>query len=214
MNIVEPADPPEPLETLVQWARRIAIGVSRARHMFHRADLAESAALEALSRALHGYDAARGTFRTYAVKGIVGAVLDEIGPDAQRLGVEVAFDAADVDVLDAEGATPSDAPADDLAAEVMEALVAAYIGDEQRLSGEAGLLTREAITALHEHVEALPERDRRLVVLRYWEERTWADVGSALGISDRTAREHDLRIRMHLRAALLRDTGRTVRDCA
>jgi RNA polymerase sigma factor for flagellar operon FliA len=214
MNAPEPPEPPEPLDKLVQWARRIAIGISRARHMFHRADLAESAALEALSRALNGFDPGRGKFRTYAVKGIVGAVLDEIGPEAQRLAFEVAFDAADADAVEADDAGPSDAPADELAAEVMAALAAAYMGEEQRLNGEAGLLTQEAIKALHQHVDALPDQDRRLVVLRYWEERTWQEVGAALGISDRTAREHDLRIRIHLKDALLEETKRTVRDCA
>ncbi|APR78525.1 Hypothetical protein A7982_03872 [Minicystis rosea] len=209
---------PEPLEALVRWARRIAIGITRARHVFHLADLAESAALEALSSALNGFDAERGTFRTYAVKGIVGAVLDEIGPEAQRLAVEVAFDAADADAVaagdGADDAPLSDAPADALAAEVMDALVAAYIGEEHRLNGEAGLLAQEAIKTLHEHIDKLEEQDRRLVTLRYWEERTWEEVGAALEISDRRAREHDLRIRRHLKAALLAHTTRTVRDCA
>lgn len=209
---------PEPLEALVRWARRIAVGITRARHLFHLADLAESAALEALSRALNGFDATRGTFRKYAVKAIVGAVLDEIGPEARRLAIEVAFDAGDVDDVEAadesDTAPSSDAPADALAAQVMDALVAAYIGEEQRLSGEAGLLTQEAIKALHDHINGLDEQDRRLVMLRYWEENTWEAVGAALGISDRTAREHDLRIRRHLKASLLGGTSGNVRDCA
>lgn len=194
---------PEPIDALVQWARRIAIGISRARHLYHCADLAESAALEALSRALNRYDPERGEFRTYAVKGIVGAVLDELGPEAGRLSVEAAFDAADGNVAPSEAAETWGAPADALAAAVMDALVAAFVGEELRLNGEARLINQELMGALHDYVDRLPGEDRRLVMLRYWEERTWEDVAIAMKMSDRRAREHDLRIRKRLKAALL-----------
>jgi len=80
----------------------------------------------------------------------------------------------------------------------MEALLESYVGDELRSNGEAGLLTRESWDALHREIGGLTPEDRRLVELRYWDRRTWEEVGAALGVADRTARERDLRIRERL----------------
>lgn len=192
---------PEPIEDLVRWASRIATGIARAKRVPHLADLARSAAFEALARKLDTYDASRASFRTYAVQAIVGAVLDEVGPAARRLSVEVAFAAVD----EADEAADEEVSADALASCVMEAIAAAYVGDELPLGAEAGLLRGELVRRLHSHVAELPKPDRKLVVLRYWEGKTWDDVAAALGMSTRTAKEHDLQIRTRLKDQLSQD---------
>jgi RNA polymerase sigma factor (sigma-70 family) len=201
MNPQRPTEDPEPIEDLVRWAGRIATGIARAKRVPHLADLARSAAFEALARKLDSYDDTRASFRTYAVQGIVGAVLDEIGPAARRLSVEVAFAAVD----EVEGVAGEDASAEALASCVMEAIAAAYVGEELPPSAEAGLLRGELVRRLHAHVAGLAKPDRKLVVLRYWEGKTWDDVAASLGVSTRTAKEHDLRVRTRLKDLLSKD---------
>ncbi|WP_437739434.1 sigma factor-like helix-turn-helix DNA-binding protein [Sorangium sp. So ce1504] len=54
----------------------------------------------------------------------------------------------------------------------------------------------------------LPDEERRVLVLRHVEERTWQAIGAALGCSDRTAKRRSAEAQRRFAAALRADRGR------
>lgn len=57
-------------------------------------------------------------------------------------------------------------------------------------------------SAVWEHVDRLPPRQRQVLYLRYAADMTFEDVGSTLGISASAARSHDTQARAALRRAI------------
>jgi len=59
-----------------------------------------------------------------------------------------------------------------------------------------------AHVALREAIGALPFADRRLLELRFWRSRTWAEIGRALGLDEERARTRGRRLVRRLKDAL------------
>jgi RNA polymerase sigma factor (sigma-70 family) len=192
----------------VRLAQNIARSLTVIYGMFHYHDILRSDALEGLSKAAHTFDPSREVpFEKYAWHRIIGQVKNAIGKEARRLSLEgmVLDAAARIEderpvQLDAEDDTITQL--DGITAEVMAAFVMVCAGQEHRLQGEAGVLQREAYAELEEALSQLAPQDRRLIQLRYWDELPWEEVAGRLGIPKRTAKDHDLKIRRHLGAAL------------
>jgi RNA polymerase sigma-70 factor (ECF subfamily) len=69
--------------------------------------------------------------------------------------------------------------------------------DDPSPSGEA--MAREQVLAIDKALESLPEDYRRVIILRYREERGWDEIASMLGSSANAARKLWLRAVEHLR---------------
>jgi RNA polymerase sigma factor for flagellar operon FliA len=183
---------------LIRLALRIATKLGRAAGLLHYEDDLIGVALAGLTRALAGHDPSIGPLEPYAARWIAGEVRNAVRAEAERVATERPLEEAD----DGHDTHPL-LRAEERAHDVVDTLLSGYVGAELRAQGEAGLIRRETWAALHGEIDRLAPEDRRLVELRYWEELTWAEVGAALGIADRTAREHDLRIRERLKDALI-----------
>lgn len=181
---------------------RLALGIARklagARGMAHYEDELGSVALEALGRALAGYDAGVGEVEPYAAVWISREVGGAIQREQERREI----------LLDDAGAPSSvhaSARVEELARDVIDVAVSSAVGEELHGGGEAEVLRREAWAVLRVEVGRLEPEDLRLVELRYFDagEPTWREVGAALGVSERRAKERDAQIRERLRNALV-----------
>jgi RNA polymerase sigma factor (sigma-70 family) len=182
---------------LMSLALRITRKLSRARGMLHYEDELGGVALSALARALAAHDPGIGPIQPFAAVWIAREVSGAIREERERAAVERPLED------DGDEATHPMLRAEERAHDVVDTLLSAYIGEELRARGEAGLVLRDTWAALHREVDGLAADDRRLVELRYWEERPWKEVCAVLGIADRTARERDLHIRERLKDALI-----------
>ena len=74
-------------------------------------------------------------------------------------------------------------------------------------------LTEERIEKLMEAVNALSERDVRLLTMRYWEKMSWREIGEALNIDERAASSQHCKILKKLKNKMLENiflnNGRT-----
>jgi RNA polymerase sigma factor FliA len=66
-----------------------------------------------------------------------------------------------------------------------------------------GLLAQESRTALMKGVASLPERERQVLTLYYFESLNMADIGQALGVSESRICQIHAKAVLHLRARLL-----------
>jgi RNA polymerase sigma factor (sigma-70 family) len=180
-------------------ARRIAVGSG----MLHMLDDLRGVAFEALSRAALDYDPKKAAFSTYAWRRVTGAVLSAVRTAKKRMPLEVPLDV--IETIGEGGAADEDAilgRIDATLAELMEAFVLGCAGVEWATNGEAHLLRRERHAELAAAMAALAPEDRLLFELRHREGWTWQPIAERLGISVRTAKYHDARIRADLRATL------------
>lgn len=187
------------LAKLVRWAIRIALVLARMHGQWHRREALISDALYALHGALRTFDESKGKLLPFLRIRITGELRDTIKRERRRAAWEVALD-------DADGALPAgteDDPAALSFAAGVEAFVACCTAAELHASAEEQYLRREAVTVLHQELEKLSPDARRQLYLRYWQRLTWDDVAAALGISERTARDHDATFRKALKSALL-----------
>jgi RNA polymerase sigma factor for flagellar operon FliA len=169
-----------------------------------------SAGLAALVTAARGFDAARGIpFARFAATRIRGALLDELrGLDWASRSVRSRARRADVATqqLTAHlGRTPTavelaarlGVPLDEVASvseDVQRAVVLSLQGfnagtaedlvTERSAGPEDLLLQRERVGYLHDAIDALPERLRRVVVGYFLQECTMADIATELGVSE------------------------------
>jgi RNA polymerase sigma factor (sigma-70 family) len=193
----------ELFDGLVPYAIKLGGMLARLRRLEHVAEDAACVALRALVQARAAYDPEKGKLRPYAAEWIrreVGAYLDDQAAQVQR---ERPLDPRGWDEEDAAAEVHPSLVMEELVDDATEVLVDLYVAEDLRSHGEAALLTKEAREALHREVAALAEDDRRLVEMHWFEEKTWAEVGAALGVADRTARERDQRIRALLRERLI-----------
>ena len=179
---------------LILLARRIAQRLATARGMLHHADELQGVALVALARAIAAHDPKKGKLKPFAAQWIAGEVHAALDKEERHADL---FGPAD------PGDTHPSIRAEELTRGVVDTMFSLHVGDELRAGGEAGFVTRETWAALKREVDRLAPEDRRLVALRYWDGHTWSEVGAALGLAERTAREHDARIRTHLAEALI-----------
>lgn len=181
-------------------ARRIALSSG----MLHVLDDLRGVAFEALSRAALTFDPNKKTaFSTYAWRRVTGAVLSAIRAAKKRRPLEIPLDV--IETIGEAGAADEDALVgriDATLAELMEAFVLGCAGVEWATHGEAQMLRRERHAELAAAMAALTPEDRLLFELRHREGWMWQPLAERLGISVRTAKYHDARIRADLREAL------------
>jgi RNA polymerase sigma factor (sigma-70 family) len=194
---VPPARPRTLAEEHALWARRIARRLARSHAVTYYLEDLEAAALLAVHETVRTFDPTKGDFKTYAWKPIAGAVLNAIRKEGRHaLRSAVVESAARRDRPDGEAD-----PIEQLfhfAAEIMEDAYLQSLGAEARANGEASLLKREEYERLHAAILRLEAHDRRLVELRYFDGHPWKQVAEELGIPERTAKDHDHRLREQL----------------
>lgn len=169
-----------------------------------------SAGMAALASAAKSYDPSRGTpFGSFATTRIRGALLDELrGLDWASRSVRSRarrLDTAQQELTAQLGRTPSQ---QELAAalgvgldevksvdeDVQRAVVLSLQGfaagtaedmvPERTAGPEDLLLHRERIGYLHNAIEALPDRLRRVVVAYFFEERPMLEIAAELGVTE------------------------------
>jgi RNA polymerase sigma factor for flagellar operon FliA len=183
--------------------------ISRLPAHVSREDLV-SAGMAALAGAAKGFDPTRGTpFGSFATARIRGSLLDELrGLDWASRSVRSRarrIDTAQQELTGALGRTPT-APELALALgvgvneiksvneDVQRAVVLSLQGfttgtaedmvAERTPGPEELLVHRERIGYLHDAVESLPERLRRVVTAYFFEERPMAEIAAELGVTE------------------------------
>lgn len=177
------------------------------------ADDLRSAALQALHEAALAFDPARGVpFAAFAWRRIDGALSDALRKESKhwRAAREDAYDAAEAvdDTSDplADGDAETVAHVNAMADEVAAAAVLGLVGRALRATGDDGERLRatydRALRAAESALSRLPDEERRVLVLHHIEERTWREIGAALGCSERTAKRRGAEARKRFAAAL------------
>lgn len=174
---------------------RIAHRLAASKGLLRHEDDLRGVAWTALSEALAGYDPSKGEITPYAAEWMAGEVRGAI----EKIQKQSAHEGPS----EGDRSTHPTLLSEELGADVVHVLFSVYVGEELSSTSEAELLTREAFAALHREIARLDPPDQQLVALKYWEDRTWIEVGAALGIDERTARKWDTRIREKLRDALI-----------
>ena len=183
--------------------------LSRLPSHVSREDLV-SAGMAALASAAQGYDPNRGTpFGSFATARIRGALLDELrGLDWASRSVRSRarrMEAAQQELTAALGRTPTQTEVaealgvgvDEVKSvdeDVQRAVVLSLQGfaagtaedmvPERQAGPEDLLLHRERIGYLHDAIEALPERLRRVVTAYFFEERPMTEIAAELGVTE------------------------------
>jgi RNA polymerase sigma factor (sigma-70 family) len=192
---------------------REAAGVARrlggVYGMNHARDHLRSVAFMAVSHAAGDYDPAKGKFEPFAWICVTRAVLKAIRGEAHRLSFEVPFAAIDgVETPDPRAVTGDQAALciDMVTSRVMEAFALVCTTADLRDDGETRLLEHETRLEVQRAVDALGPANRALVQLRYYEGLPWSLVAERLDLPERTAKDHDRKIRERL-GSLLRLRG-------
>jgi RNA polymerase sigma factor (sigma-70 family) len=192
----------------VPWASRIAdtfASIYKVRQM--RGDLT-LAAHEALTEAAALFDPSRNDrFEVFAWKRVAGKILDEISRELKYLRRLRAHLAAVAHVRGRDEEAPDSKPSssdasrtfDRIAEEVLEQDHLVAVAEDV----ESMLVRHEARTMLQQAMIHLTPRQKRLVELRYERDLEWRQVAAELGIPERTARDHDLKLRHLLRSRLV-----------
>ena len=183
------------LRLLLRWVLRVARRFAVVGGVLHWEDELVSIARSALARAYSAHDPAKGSFKPFATQWVAGELKGAI--EDERLHMKREGRSEDVEPL--HPALQAEA----LASDTIDALLYLYVGEDLSTNGEAAFLKEEAFAAVRDEVGRLPPNNRRLVELRYWEGLAWAEVGVELGMAERTAQEHDARIREQLQDMLL-----------
>jgi RNA polymerase sigma factor (sigma-70 family) len=185
-------------DALVAWARRLGSKIAAARGAAYWADEAAHVANAALGDALLAFDGEPANLKPFAAIVVARAVQKALTKEVRRKAWEVSLeDAGAPEPMHAEHACEA------VARQVIDDVFAFYVGDELRTNGEAMLLRRELWGALHEEVDRLLPRLRKLAELRYWGRLGWVEVGRALGVGERQAQAIDAKMRERLANALI-----------
>jgi RNA polymerase sigma factor (sigma-70 family) len=195
---VSAGDEEEKLDDLIPWAIRIGVRIAYRRGQgYRKGDLGE-VAIYALGRACAAWDRSEGALKPFAARWIAGEVRKDAKDEAERRQHWAPLVATD----DPEELPPA-LEVEEVACDVLEALLDVAVFETLATGGEAEVLRKEVVEALHREIGHLDDEDRRLVELRYFEDQTWPDVAKAFDIALSTVHERDARIREHLRKALL-----------
>lgn len=164
-----------------------------------------SAAMAGLLRAARAYESQRGVpFAAYAATRVRGAILDELrGSDwasrslrTKARSLQQAADTLGGGIREAAAAAGlSEEEARAVVADVQRATVLSVDGlldgesggaalPTDRATPEGALLDRERTGYLRDAVDVLPDRLRHVVVGFFFEERTMAELGDELGVSE------------------------------
>jgi RNA polymerase sigma factor (sigma-70 family) len=191
------------LPGLVRWAIRIALVFAGVYRLGHLQDDLVSDALYALHGALRSYDATKGRLKPFLRIRIVGELCDSVKDARQRAAWEVALEDLPEGLPDGSDGEPAALAA----AAGVEGFVLGCVAVDLRAGPEAHYLRQEVFAGLRSEIAKLPDEAQRQLDLRYWQHLTWVDLAAVMGIPDRTARDHDHKIRAALRAALLAHEG-------
>ncbi|MBD5130424.1 MAG: sigma-70 family RNA polymerase sigma factor [Ruminococcaceae bacterium] len=181
-----------------------------------------SAGSVGLVKAYDNFDESRGLcFSTYAVPVILGEIkrlfrdggavkmsrsLKELSLKAVRARDELSKNGAEPtvnEIADYLGVSPEDAAEAVAAGLPPVSLTSAEDGGEYDLpedSGENALIDR---LALRQCLAALPEEDRRLIILRYFRDQTQSQTAAILGMSQVQVSRRERKILEGLRALLI-----------
>ena len=172
-----------------------------------------------LTEAASRFDETKGTkFSTFAYYRIRGAILDGLKEMAWFSLAEYQggnYEGSSLIVLEEESTTPSPY-ADDLEgqarsfADVGIRLAVVYlmsnVEDHSGVSPDAPLIRQEALAVLRQLIEELPDQERQLIRLAYYEELTLKEAGKRIGVSKSWAsRLHDRALK--ILAIGMRDRG-------
>jgi len=192
------APTPARIASLMELSRKIAHRRALRAGMEYHEDELGNVAAEGLVKALARHDPAKGRLRPFAAAWMRDEVKKGIEKEQQRRLRELPLS----DVEEVRAPHPMLA-VEEGTASALDALIAVFVAEDLSSNGEARLLSAEAMAALHREIEGMEARDRQLVTLHYWEEKTWEEVGKALRIDDRTAQKWHARILEHLHERLL-----------
>lgn len=190
-------------------AAEVARRLSSAYGMSHARTHMRSVAFEALSRAAARYDPAKGKFEPFAWVCVTRAVVAAIRKEARRLSFEAPLAVLEsVETPDPSAMTRDQAAAclDAVTAQVMEAFALVCTAADLCDDAETRLLEHDTLLEVKRAVETLRPADRALVQLRYYEGLEWPQVAARLDLPERTAKDHDWKIRERL-GRLLRLRG-------
>lgn len=204
------------VEATLWLVARVARGLRR-RYPDADEDELRSAGLEALAEAARTYDPAKSdSFACYSWAHVYGAMADELraatswnhgaAAVARQLGIDLARSLRD------ESDPFTDAPSDleqrigQAGDDIVAAVVLGLDSNPLGRLGEEGFVEREdyrrASAALKRELSLLPERDRRLIELRYQHRLGLKEVAAAMGYTKSTAGRRCAAVLERLRKAL------------
>jgi RNA polymerase sigma factor for flagellar operon FliA len=184
-----------------------------------------SAAIIGLFDALEKYDAGKGTkFETYAIWRIRGAILDELRSlDWASRSIRRKARSVEEEVAEALNLSPVELSRllDEVHGTALLSLSKAVSGEDEQdyiqledivddpsQTGALEVLeTEEAREVLLETIDNLPEQQRLVVALYYYEEMTLKEIGEALHISESRVSQIHTRAVKTLKARLARVLG-------
>jgi RNA polymerase sigma factor FliA len=200
-------------------AARVARGLRRRYPDADEDDL-RSAGLEALAEAARTYDPSKNdSFACYSWAHVYGAMADELrataswqgstAAAARRLGIDLARHLRDESDPFSGASSDLEERLGQAGDEVAAAVVLGLAGGALVQLGEEGLVQREdyrqATAALRRELALLPERDRRLVELRYERCLGLQEVADVVGVAKSTAGRRCAAVLERLRKALTRE---------
>lgn len=183
------------VEAHVAWAKGVASAMAGSYRMREGQAELGAVAVEAMAHAATLYDPSRQVpFPSFAYKRVVGAVRRAI--QGERRLVAVALEA--LDAMDgAEAALDSSAGlmVDELCDDWMDL---SFMTQALR-APEMALIAQEERAALRAAMAQLAPLERKLVEARHFDQTSWPETAQRLGISERTARDWDVKIRRKLK---------------
>ncbi len=191
----------EELDVVVErFLPKIKKMARRLRAQFPKAttDDLQQAGTEGLLKAWDRYDPEKGKLGTFAHTWIKGEMLMHVRNAAAKERYENEANDA-VDEAFQKNAIGS---GNSLADAVLEIAETFAINAYSRRTPEDELLTGEAIAAVEAFFAELPERDREFFRLRYTEDLTLEEIGTALGFSRAALCRLEQRLRQQLRRRL------------
>jgi RNA polymerase sigma factor for flagellar operon FliA len=188
------------IERSLPLVKSIAARLRRAHSLSASFDEVYALGVDGLLQAAERFDPSRGVaFTTFAYHRIRGAILDSLRRDPERGSGAPARVVASMTVASGVSVVPANdngrprhrIAAADHASWIFPEMGVRHLGtlDElASLSDEAMLLADEEIDRLHverrvvDALKGLPEAERKVVELHYYEELSFAEVGERLGI--------------------------------
>ena len=222
----------------IEVAKRITLRVARRCPEWVSRDDLIAAGMLGLAEAADRYDTARGEpFVAFAEKRIRGAVLDElrrgdimprrvrarareVGRVIRSLEQSLGRDPTDVEIAEKLGVSVAEYR------DNLEMLTHVSVGSLESLpsiherldcggtSPEAHAQKSQALAAIRNALERLPERDVLVLNLYYEEEFTYAEIGGLLGVSASRVCQLHARAISRLRVEIEEPCQKTIRDGA
>jgi RNA polymerase sigma factor (sigma-70 family) len=222
--VTTPSDPrilsesdDERLDAWTAWAARLANGFCLGYRITGTAladDVAQTA-YETMLVARPRHDNSKAPFEVFAYRRVTGAMIrlvksDRAYPASERAadddGLDEAGSVADI-VTNPFAEEESDAP-DEMKGIARRVMFRRILGSTRVKLAERPddvLFRMEVLAALRRACGGLSEREETVINLRYWQEKTWDEIGEAIGLDKRQAQRIDEKLRERLKRKLKRD---------